>query len=290
MGSQAQAPTANPGATDKQKAAGLASWAQGMQSNPLSQAQALWMPAPPQAPDFVAGAQQQTQANRPDQTNAFGSGVEWTQAPDGSWHQKQSFGGAMGGAASSLQAQLGRLSAPMDWEQFGKLGTGDEARKQAIDAAYGEATKRLNPAWAQREDQLKTQLTNQGLDPNSQAGRAAMAEMNAARNDAYGSAMNSAIAQGQSAGDSVFRNNMLARQQAIAEALRERGMPVSELQQLQGFLAQPGFATDNNLLQALLAKSQYDMGVWQGNNDRTADLVGGATDLATSFIPGKFGK
>jgi hypothetical protein len=79
-----------------------------------------------------------------------------------------------------------------------------------------------------------------------------MQDSNFARNDAYGSAMNSAQMMGQSAGDSVFRNNLASQQNAIGNALKQRGMPMQEMQQLMGFLGQPGYSQDNATLGAAM--------------------------------------
>lgn len=241
----------------------------------------------PQPPDYKGAAEAQgaasaastatqTAANRPNQSNAFGANVGWTQGPDGQWHQSQSFGGPMGQAAAGLQQQLFGLGGPMDWSQFGKVQDGSAA----TDQAYGQAVSRLDPEWQQRETQMRSRLANQGLDPNSEAARGAQRQFDQGRNDAYGSAR----AQAVGLGDSVFRNNMMARQQAIAEALRARGQPLSELQALQGFLQQPGFigagqAAPTNYLNAAGLQWNADLGRWQATNEANADLIGGAAQL-----------
>jgi hypothetical protein len=165
--------------------------------------------------------------------------------------------GGLGQAATGLMGQAGQMSQPMDWSRFGQLGTGDSARDQAVNAAYGQSTSRLDPMWNQREEQTRTRLMQQGLDPNSEAARNQMTQFGQQRNDAYQGALNSAIGQGTAAGDSVFRNNMMSRQQGISEALQQRGMPLQELRQLQGFLGQPGYNTDGSTLSAALGGSQF---------------------------------
>lgn len=241
--------------------------------------------------DFQQGAQ----ANRPNQTNAFGSSVNWSQGPDGQWNQSQSFGGPLAGAVGGLQQQAAdAYGKPMDWSQFGQLGNGDQARDQAISAAYGQATSRLNPQWEQRSQLQASQLANQGLDPNSQAYRNQMQAFGQQQNDAYGSAMNSAIMQGQAAGDSVFRNNMASRNQAITEALRQRGMAAGDLQGLAGFLGQQGFGGVQGPqgLAAMMGQDQYNFNKYQNDNFTFGELLGGVGDLAGSLggLGGLFGK
>jgi hypothetical protein len=144
-----------------------------------------------------------TQANRPNITTAYG-GQKWTTGPDGKPQLTTSFDGALGDANNSLQQQYAdALRNP--------LGTGDDARNQAITAAYGQATSRLDPQWDKRQEAMRTQLLNQGLDPSSQAYQSQMQDFGQQRNDAYGSAMNSAIGQGAAAGHMALSDNMAAR-------------------------------------------------------------------------------
>lgn len=219
----------------------------------------------------ATGAAQQLQNNRLNTSNPFAS---QTFNPDGSVSQQ--FTGGMGQAFNGLQSQAAGMSQPMDWNQFGQAGTGDSARDQAIQSAYGQSTSRLDPMWNQREDQARTRLMNQGLDPSSEAFKNEMGQMGRDRNDAYQGAMSGAIAQGTAAGDSAFRNNMSARTQAISEALKKRGMPLEELQKMQGFLSgQPQYNADNTSFAAGVtggnlgtqgAQSQFNMNQQEFDN------------------------
>lgn len=250
----------------------------------------LWGPTknskPP--PDFRAAAEQTAAANRPNQTNAFGSTNQWTIGPDGRPQLTQGFGGELGDASTALQGQAGaNMADPFDFSSLGTLGTGDEARQQATDAAYSQATSRLDPRFAKEEDALRTRLINQGLDPDSEAAKGALGDFGLQKNDAYGSAMNSAIMQGQAAGDSVFRNNLAARGQAISEMLKERGMPLEELLQMRGLLDQPGFQAGPNYLAALGLQSNYDQNQLDRNREQMNDTLGGIMSLlgsTTGFI------
>jgi hypothetical protein len=187
-----------------------------------------------QAAASQANVAAQTQANRPNVSTPF-SQTQWSQDGAGNWTMNQSL-------SPQVQAAYGQMT-PFSFDQFGQMPTGDGARQQAISAAYDQSASRLNPQFAQREEQLRAQLAAQGIDPNSEAGRGSMAQLTASRNDAFGGAMNSAIMQGTQAGESMFRQGMQGRQQAISEALRQRAMPMSDLQDLMGFTQQqPEFA------------------------------------------------
>lgn len=236
----------------------------------------------PPPPNYQGLAKEQarigSQYNRPNQQNAFGAGINWSQDANGNWTQTQTFGGPMGGLFGGLQGQAASLMGqPMDWNQFGKVGTGDEARNQAIDAAYTQAASRLDPMWNQREDQARTRLINQGFAEGSEGWNNSMGQLGRDRNDAYTSAMRSAIGQGIEAGDSVFKNNLMSQQNAIANALRQRGQPFDELSTMRSFMGSPDFMGLDapNLLGAAGAEGDYWMQKLANDNSIAGSIFGG---------------
>jgi hypothetical protein len=216
----------------------------------------------PEAPDFAGAAREQTKLNRPDQFGPFGSTV---------WNgntQTTSLAGGLGQGAESLMGQIGAQ---------GPLGTGDDARNQAIESAYSQAASRLDPQWGQREESTRAMLANQGLDPGSEAYGNEMGNFSRGRNDAYSSAMASAIGQGTAAGNSVFQNN-LAGQMA----------PYQQLGALQG-LSRPGaYGSAGDLLGALGQQYQGELNQYGteqgGKNSLMSGLasMGGMAALAAS--------
>jgi hypothetical protein len=163
----------------------------------------------PETPDFQAASSAQTKANRADQHGPAAS-TTWDKSefsepfPTGGSVQQQmawlgrkkaheaappdqqtnDFAGGYKVASDGISDQMAQLGQPMDWSQFEDVGSGDAARQQAIDAAYGQATSRLDPQWEKREAAARTQLMNQGLDPSSEAFKSQMADMSQQRNDA----------------------------------------------------------------------------------------------------------
>lgn len=233
-------------------------------------------------------ASKQTAANRLNTSNPFSS---QTFNADGSTSTQ--FSGGLQNAANGLQQQAGNLSQPMDWSRFGTVGNGDQARQQAVDASYNQSTSRLDPQWDRRMEQNRTQLLNQGLDPGSEAAKNSMQDLSFARNDAYGSAMNNAQMMGQQAGDSVFRNNLAAQQNSISNALRERGMPMQEMQQLMQLTGQPGYSQDNTTLPAAMGSAQLEQSAANAKKAqddaraaREAELAGGGIGLAGALAGG----
>lgn len=203
-------------------------------------------------PDYAGIAQRQAQANqqsvnaqtaanRPNQSNPFSTRT-WTQGPNGQWLDSTTLNGPLGDLNTSLQQQAAQaMSQPFSLSDLPALTDGATARQQAIDAAYGDATKRLDPQFQRQEGELRNRLLGQGLVEGSEAYNNAMSQFGAQRNDAYNSALNSAIGQGTAAGQALFNQSMSTRQNALAEALRQRGQAFSELKGLQGLTQQQGF-------------------------------------------------
>jgi hypothetical protein len=178
-------------------------------------------PSVPTAPDFQTDAAKQGMSTIPNQSNPFASS-QWSVDPTtGQRTQNVSLNGGLAQGASNLMGQIGSQ---------GSLPTGQQARDQAISAAYGQAMSRLNPEWNQRETQTRSQLAAQGLDPTTQAAQAQMDTFNRGRNDAEMGAMNSAIGQGTVAGQAIFNQGVTSQE-----------LPYQQLGQLQGLAG--GFAS-----------------------------------------------
>lgn len=237
----------------------------------------------------------QNSLNRPNITTPYASQTWKWDPKTGQSYMTTGFNGAMADTSNALMSQAAaNMSQPFDWSQFGAVpelgafGNGDEARQQAIDSAYSQATSRLDPMYQQREDAMRTRLLNQGLTEGSEAYNQQMAALGRERNDAYTGAMNMAIGQGTAAGDSVFRNNLAAaqarygsdttaRQTALAEALRARGMPLEEMGSMQNFLSMPGYSNATGYqspqyLNSAIAQDNAKLGQWQATNQATSDM------------------
>lgn len=88
----------------------------------------------------------------------------------------------------------------------GQINTPDQATalQQAQNAVYSQATSRLDPQYAQMQEQLDTKLANQGLGGNSTAAINAQDTFNRGRNDAYNQANYSAIGAGNQLQNQLF--------------------------------------------------------------------------------------
>jgi hypothetical protein len=269
-----------------------------------------WQANKPDMPDFVSAAREQatiqgqstdkqTGQNRIGQSNVFGN-VSYdpsTGAQNVSLNQDQQrlFDTSRQGATGSAQA----LNQPFSFGNLPGLTDGAAARDQAISSAYGQAASRLDPQWNQREDAERTRLANQGIDVGSDAYKNQMFSFGQARNDAYGSAMNSAIGQGTAAGNALFNQSLQGRQQMGNEALQQRsaigndyqrllaGMQASGSPQFQGYNAAGAIQAPNLLgaaqgagnynMTAMQNEANYNLAAAQMNNQNESDFWGGLT-------------
>lgn len=188
-------------------------------------------------------AERTTAANRPDITTPWGK-FDWTKNQDGTWGlgvsltpEQQSALDAQQklqqGRSEFAQSLLGgaqqAFSSPLNYGALPALPDAEATRSQAIDASFSQARSRLDPMWSQRGDALKASLLNSGFSEGDAGFKSAMGEFERDRNDAYNSAMNSAIGSGAQAAQQMFGMGMGQRQQALAEAIQKREMPLNEL-------------------------------------------------------------
>ena len=258
------------------------------------------------APDPYAIAQAQSQANidaarvtaalnRANQYTPWGQ-LTWTQDPSrgpDAWNQTISLdpqsqalldqqraqqlqlGGVVDSTISSIQSMgpVGELNLP-----GGAMPTSNEDyRRQIQDALYSQATSRLDPMFRQREGDLQSSLAAQGITQGSQAYDREMQNMNLARNDAYQTALNNAITQGESAVAGQFGRDMQGRQQGTQEAIADwqsrlqgRGQVFNELASLrQGTQLQtPQFGSTQS--GASVAPADVSGNVWNAYNANQA--------------------
>ena len=135
--------------------------------------------------------------------------------------------------------QLSRLrnlyGQDFNYDSAPAMPTADEATRQRIeDALYGRSTARLDPRFAQGQDQLNSSLAAQGITQGSEAYKRELQNFNNAKNDAYSSAMNDAISGSDEAMQRIFNMGLQARQQGVNEANTIRMLPTQEAAALAG--------------------------------------------------------
>tara|TARA_R110002126_G_scaffold100013_1_gene231400 strand:- start:307 stop:1050 length:744 start_codon:yes stop_codon:yes gene_type:complete len=202
-----------------------------------------------------------TYADRPDQQNVFGSNTwgqemvvdpatgqkvtKWTQNQslnpatqaifDTQLARDQSLSDLSSGKMGAIESEMG---APLDWGQFGDVQgfDPDANRQRAEDAAYGRATSRLDPRFAEQQQALEVQMANRGLRAGDSAYDSAMQNFDRSRNDAYEQARMGATGEGRQEVATNLSTNERAnalREQQIQEYLGKRGQSLSEAEALQ---------------------------------------------------------
>lgn len=133
--------------------------------------------------------------------------------------------------------QLSGLSKnPFDASQLGvSAPTGDQQYiDSATDALYGQYTSRLDNQYGQDSKALEQKLYNQGISQGTEAWDQAMKNFSMDKNDAYQSARNQAVANGQTAATNQYNMQSNAYQNALSNALTLRNQPINELSALLG--------------------------------------------------------
>lgn len=254
---------------------------------------------------------QQTAANRADQTNPFGTSA-WSQDPNtGKWTQNISLAGAQGDALTAQQnLQAGRseaasgllggatdaLSQPLDTSQFHGMynfGTPGQVNQQAQDAVMGQ----LQPIMDQKSKALDSQLSNQGLTPGSEAYQNAHDQLARDNNNMTLQGVQAGFAQG----NTDFTNNINLgnyqqgqNQQSLQQQEAIRSQPLNDINALTsgqqvtaptfGAYGQAGVAAAPNYLGA--EQSNYNAQLDSSNADaaKQSSLYGGLFGLGSAFL------
>jgi hypothetical protein len=117
-------------------------------------------------------------------------------------------------------ADGGPIQRSLDYSGLTKLpGTDDFGAegKRMADTVYAQAASRLDPQWAQNDNDVKTALAAKGISENSDAYRREYDNLSRAKTDAYNQANYSAIQAGANEQSRLFGLAMNARQQGQDE-------------------------------------------------------------------------
>lgn len=173
----------------------------------------------------------------------------------------------------------GMMQSPFD--QGNLPGQTINAGQTAQDAIMA----RLNPQMDRRQEALRTQLANQGLNLGSEAYGNAMSDFNQVRNDAEMQAALKGIDVGQQ-----------ARQQAIQEQSFFRNEPLNTLNALRTGsqvtnptftnVPQQQYAAGPNYSQAAQSQGQFDLGNYNVQQSQTNAILGGLFGLGAAGIGG----
>lgn len=122
--------------------------------------------------------------------------------------------GTAGQATGVARQGLGELSSTMGQPL---PDASEAARQQVINSMYGQATSRLDPQYQQQEAQMRSDLMNRGIVEGSDAWKTQLDNLGRQKNDAYTSAMNSAIQNGGVEQTRLLNNQLAVRDQGMQE-------------------------------------------------------------------------
>lgn len=109
-------------------------------------------------------------------------------------------------------------------------GNLDLQRLLSSGAVYGQAASRLDPRFANEEEQLRQRLADQGFSQNSEGYTKALDDFQRGKNDAYNQAIFSSVGAGEDAANALF-------QRQIAQGLFHNTAAGQEYAQNQGAAA-----------------------------------------------------
>ena len=142
----------------------------------------------------------------PELSESYASGGDISRSFDAGGPVRRSFD--TGGDVTGTYGSGGPLSRTFNTGQAvqGQVGPTDfeAARNATIDSEFGRARSRLDPMWEQAQDKERTRLANQGLSENSSATITANDNFGRARNDAYDTALSSAVRAGNDEAGRMF--------------------------------------------------------------------------------------
>ena len=227
----------------------------------------------------TANAWQQAAFNRPNQSDAFGNTLNYSQTGTD----------AQGNPIFSVNQQLGQTGqqftsgfAGLGQAYFDKAANRPElSSNAAFDQAYKFASANLEPRFARTTDQMVTRLRNQGLDPTSEA---------------YKSAVNDLALQQHEA-----RNNLVTNIQGrlFNQGLQARGQEMNELTpgvQFGAGVTRPNLVNTPNVNVGNVdyvglnqAKYAQEMEAYKQQQAAKSSMMGGLASMGGTIIGGMLG-
>lgn len=226
----------------------------------------------------IKSATTASQFNRPKQVDAFGNSVTWEQiGSDANGNPKFRQTNKLGATGQQYQKGLAKLGQ----QYFSTAGKAKNLNSQAaFDRAYGYASANLEPRMQRAEDQLYTQLRNQGLDPTSEQFKSRSNDLALQNNEARNNLVTSL--QGQ-----MFNQGLAERQNKMAELQPGLGLGNTVLgQNSSPFSQTPVQGVD---LQSLIGMNQQQqMQNYQAKLASQQAGLGGLASIGGTLLGGIF--
>lgn len=175
---------------------------------------------------------------------------------------------SLANTGNNLAGQIGSQYGSDFNPELSKLYGADDltgARQAASDALYKQQTAYLDPQYAQRENEMRTRLANQGITEGSEAWHNAIDDFDRGRTFDYQSARNSADSAGLAEMQGLSQIASNNRNQQLSEALTRRELPMNELAAVRGQsqVQVPQFQNPNS---AAVAPTNSSQDQWNAYN------------------------
>lgn len=216
----------------------------------------------PPTPDYTGIAQQQfqeqeqlnqqnTTANRPDQTTPWGS-TDWTQGADGSWSENQSLNPQEQANLTQQQQQQGsNIGAGRNlFNSSGlanglngapKVNSGQYYDSNARNAVWDQFQSMQNPLMDQQTEQQLSQLQAQGLRPGDPAYDSALSNLRSSQGATRNQAMDQAVLTGSQVGQSNQGMDVQAQNAYDQQKMGNYNLFNGLMGNQQGSLNMPGY-------------------------------------------------
>ena len=194
--------------------------------------------------------------------------------------------------ANQLQDRVANLpQGEIDISGLPELRTDFSQQGQELeDATFQRAMGLLSPVFDQREEQLRSQLRNQGLVAGSEAFDDEFGNFSRSRNEAELAAAFDAVGAGRNEQSRLFGLNTGARNQGFSEQSFLRNQPFNELSaalsgsQLGQFQGQPLNVPGVDVLGANALNLKAQNNAFQAQNQARSDILGGLFSLGSAAI------
>lgn len=185
----------------------------------------------------------------------------------GQYDQAAQIAGALGSTSTNNLNSAGTIQNSLNYSGVTPLTTSSDfssENQQAQNAAYSQATSRLDPQWANNDSDLNSQLAAQGISQNSDAYQRAQTTESNAKTDAYNQANYSAIGAGDTEASTLQNEALAARQQGVNEVNDQgaftntaQSQSASQASSIASLLSQLSNPTYNPVSQVGVAAPDY---------------------------------
>lgn len=269
----------------------------------------------PDPPDYMALSQQQheldrqnaneiTRANRPDQYDALGNSITWTQGPDGSWQQHQNytpevlqqFTGQVANANRANDIYGGLLNRMGNQQPFQgpDMPTFDVSNGDAVaNSMYESAMSRLRPEQQREQQNEIARMRLQGLDPRSEAYDAQRNRTLLSQGDVNAKLALDSVGAGYKTALDMYGAQLRGQSQDWGQRYKEYNLPweqAGKAAQLAGdryIPSMPGFAAATGYnAQDVIGAANADYNARMANNNSQNDKMGGMFGAGMDVVGG----